>query len=111
MAYADEWYQLHAGGGKARYARQVRNVLDRHLIPRFGDWPLDAFTERELRKFRQDFVEQVDADGARCLSNARINFMFSPLAGGLRFAEREFRVRNLVAAPKLLREAPRVPSR
>lgn len=103
-AYADEWYHLHQGGWKASYARQVRNVLDQHLMPRFGDWPLDAFTERALRMFRQELIDQVDADGERRLSNARINFILTPLAGVLRFAERELGIHNPVAELQPLRD-------
>jgi integrase len=62
-AYADEWYRLNAGAWKASYARQVRSAIDRHLIPHFGDWPLDAITERAIRAFRQELIDAVDANG------------------------------------------------
>lgn len=77
--YADEWYRLHAGDWKASYGRQVRSVLDQYLIPRFGDWPLDAITERAVRAFRQELIDQVDERQRRRLSNARINFIFATL--------------------------------
>jgi len=107
--YADEWYRLNAGAWKASYARQVRSAIDRHLIPRFGDWPLDAITERAIRGFRQALIDAVDAEGERCLSNARINFILTPLSGILRFAERELGLDNPMDELQPLRNDPRDP--
>jgi integrase len=108
-AYADEWYRLHAGDWKDSYARQVRSVLDQYLIPRFGDWPLDAITERALRAFRQELIDQVDDQEERRLGNARINFIFTPLSGVLRFAERELGIDNPMTELQPLRNDPHDP--
>jgi len=108
-AYADEWYRLHAGDWKDSYARQVRSVLDQYLIPHFGDWPLDAVTERAVRAFRQELIDQVDDQEQRRLSNARINFIFTPLSGVLRFAERELGIDNPMTELQPLRDDPQDP--
>lgn len=108
-AYADEWYRLHAGAWKPSYARQVRSVLDQYLIPRFGDWPLDAVSERAVRAFRQALIDEVGADGGRRLSNARINFIVTPLSGVLRFAGRELGIDNPLARLRPLRDDPHDP--
>ena len=87
--YATEWLALHEGDWKASYARRVRGALQQHLIPRFGDWPLDQISERAVRAFRQELIDRCSDDGTRLLSNARINFILTPLSGVLRFGERE----------------------
>ncbi|MFP4063049.1 MAG: Arm DNA-binding domain-containing protein [Halochromatium sp.] len=108
-AYADEWYGLHAGGWKASYARQVRSAIDRYLIPHFGDWPLDAINERAVRAFRQALIDAVDQEGQRRLSNARINFILTPLSGILRFAERELGITHPMTELQPLRDDPHDP--
>lgn len=87
--YAQQWLALHVGDWKRSYATRVQGVLRGHLIPRFGDWPVDQISERAVRAYRQELIDWHHGDGDRVLSNARINFILTPLSGVLRFAERE----------------------
>ena len=102
--YARQWLALHEAEWKESYRRRVAGVIHQYLIPHFGDWPLDQITERSVRAFRQGLIEQTDARGRRRLSNARINFILSPLSGILRFAERELGVPSPMAGLPPLRD-------
>lgn len=102
--YASEWLALHEGEWKASYARRVRGVVDQYLIPRFGDWPLDQISERAVRAFRQELIDHCNGEGTRLLSNARINFVLTPLSGVMRFAERERGLANPMRNLRPLRD-------
>jgi integrase len=55
---AEEW--LRHGecerGIKASTASEYRNVVDAHIVPRFGDWPVGSVTRREVEVWQAELL-------------------------------------------------------
>jgi integrase len=55
---AEEW--LRHGecerGIKASTLSEYRNVVDAHIVPRFGDWPVEAVTRRDVEAWQAELL-------------------------------------------------------
>ncbi len=102
--YARQWWALHREGWKPSYAKRIEQVIERYLIPAFGEQPLSQIDERAILAFRESLAAETETDGTRAISNTRINTIMSPLSGVLQFAEREFGINNPMRHVRTLRE-------
>ncbi|MEZ9709048.1 tyrosine-type recombinase/integrase [Vibrio breoganii] len=90
--FAKEWYQRQLSKWKNSYKGTVRNNLARYLIPEFGNTLINEVTLSQVEFFRNQLMEDKKPDGARRLSNRRINNILWPLIAmvGLAADEYEF---------------------
>src|SRR2546430_51501 len=56
---AEHWYthRSHSENWKPSTMRDYRSALSRHLLPAFGDLPLEAVTARTIERWRADHTE------------------------------------------------------
>ena len=102
--YARQWWALHRDGWKPSYAKRIEQVIERYLVPTFGELPLSQVDERSILEFRESLAEEMGPDGRRTISNTRINTIMSPLSGIMGFAERELDIDNPMRHIRTLRE-------
>ena len=102
--YARQWWALHRDGWKPSYAKRIGQVIERYLVPTFGELPLSQVDERSILEFRESLAEEMGPDGRRTISNTRINTIMSPLSGIMGFAERELDIDNPMRHIRTLRE-------
>ncbi|MEX0450119.1 tyrosine-type recombinase/integrase [Spiribacter sp. 221] len=102
--YARQWWALHREGWKPSYAKRIEQMIERYLIPAFGEQPVRQIDERAILAFRESLAAETETDGTRAISNTRINTIMSPLSGILQFAERELGINNPMRHVRTLRE-------
>jgi integrase len=61
--YANAWFDRQQGQWKNSYRSTVRNTLDRHLIPFFGNILVSEITLSQVDYFRQDLLAKSDEEG------------------------------------------------
>ncbi len=77
--FAEVWYQEKEVEWRRSYKETVRNVLDKSLIPEFGDKTVGQISKADVLAFRAK-LGKVTARGKQTpLSSARINKMLNPL--------------------------------
>ena len=62
---AEEWFSFRSKAWAKRTREQVREYLDRDLLPKLKSRPLDAITTRELAVFTRDIEERGAPDVAK----------------------------------------------
>lgn len=102
--YANAWFDRQQGQWKNSYRSTVRNTLDRHLIPFFGNILVSEITLAQVDYFRQDLLTQCDEEGKRMISNRRINGILWPLVAIMRLASDEYGFRYPLHRYKALKE-------
>lgn len=77
--FAEVWYSEKEVEWRRSYKATVRNVLDKNLIPRFGDKEVGQVSKADILAYRAE-LGKVTARGKQSqLSAARINKMLNPL--------------------------------
>ncbi|MEZ9875563.1 DUF3596 domain-containing protein [Vibrio breoganii] len=89
--FAKEWYQRQLSKWKNSYKGTVRNNLARYLIPEFGNTLINEVTLSQVEFFRNQLMEDKKPDGARRLSNRRINNILWPLIAMVGLAADEYK--------------------
>jgi integrase len=78
--FAELWFHEISVEWRATRAKAVRDILDRHLIPRFGSLAVSCITKPHILAFRADLsVTTWVRDATRILSPVRINHILLPL--------------------------------
>ena len=70
--YAETWYRNNIISWKPSFQRDVRSMLNRHLIPHFKGQPVSKITKWMLKEFRTELA-QLDGRRGMLMSNKRIN--------------------------------------
>jgi len=91
--FANEWFGENAFRWKESGKINVRNILDRHLIPCFGTLPVNAIGKGDVLKFRAHLAKLPGRKGAK-LSPKRINNIMQPLKSILDEAAERFDFRS-----------------
>lgn len=76
--FAEEWYQENTVRWKRSYRDMVQGIIDKYIVPKFGDKKVDSITKGEILKFRSSLAK--DTNGTdEGLSPDRINHIMTPL--------------------------------
>jgi integrase len=70
--FAETWFAECEPSWRPRYQQTVRGGLDKHLLPAFGNRPVDAVTRADVLAFRAELAKK-EGRGGQMMSNARIN--------------------------------------
>lgn len=87
--FANQWFDRQKAKWKTSYQQMVRNILDRYLIPSFGNMLINEITLGNVEFYRETLIHQQDSHGHRKLSNKRINGLLWPLVAILSLAADE----------------------
>ncbi len=75
--FAEEWHQENTVRWKRSYQDMVQGIIDKYLLPAFGDKKVGSITKGEILKFRSTLAK--DTNGTDGLSPDRINHIMTPL--------------------------------
>lgn len=101
--FAETWFGEKSVEWRYSYKEQVRQDLDRTLIPRFGDKVVGRITKADILSYRADLAK-VQARGKKSiLSNQRINKLMAPVRMILNEAADRFDFRTPFTNIKQLR--------
>jgi integrase len=101
--FAETWFAEKSVEWRYSYKEQVRQDMDRTLIPRFGDKVVGRITKADILSFRADLAK-VQARGKKSiLSNQRINKLIAPVRMILNEAADRFDFRTPFTNIKQLR--------
>ncbi|HEX7369994.1 MAG TPA: DUF3596 domain-containing protein [Rhodanobacteraceae bacterium] len=70
--FAETWFAESKPRWRKRYQESVRDVMDRHFLPTFGDKTIDQITRGDLLGFRAEFAKRRGHGGMQ-VSARRIN--------------------------------------
>jgi len=87
--FAGEWFKENAFRWKKSGIVNTRNIIDKHLLPAFGEMPVNAISKGDILKFRATLAERPGRKGKR-LSPKRINNILVPLKSILNEAAERF---------------------
>lgn len=76
---AEEWYLEKEHSWRLSHCKNIRVTLDCHLLPAFGERPVDQITRSELLSFRARLTRGDDKRRVNGLSPSRINHIMAPL--------------------------------
>jgi len=76
--FAEVWFLEKQPEWRNSYITNIRQTMDKHLLPKFGAKPLDMITKADILAFRSDLVQQSGLKG-RKLSPSRINHILTPI--------------------------------
>lgn len=71
--FAETWFKESVPNWRTRYRTDVRNMLDRHMIPGFGDRRLGQIKRGDVLDFRAEFAKRPGRGRANKVSARRIN--------------------------------------
>ena len=74
--FSEIWFKESEPRWRKRYHASVRDVLDKHLLPRFADKPVGDITRADILGFRADFARRKGRHGGT-VSARRINKVIS----------------------------------
>ena len=77
--FAEEWFSVASVQWKASHQQTIRGILDRHLIPRFGETPVGEIEREEILRFRSELTKQPGKKDGTSLSAQRINHIMTAL--------------------------------
>jgi len=77
--FAEVWFAENEVGWKRSHATTVRGTLDKHLIPEFGEQPVNQLEKSEILSFRAALGKVNRRNGKVGLSAERINHVMTPL--------------------------------
>ena len=101
--YADQWYANKQIEWRRSYRESVDLILGRHLLPRFGDLPLEQIDRARVLAFRTDYAEGRDRRSGRPRAPATVNRVLGILSMIMDEAAAEHGVTNPCATLKRLR--------
>jgi len=102
--YANQWFYRKKGTWKNSYTDTIRNILDKYLIPEFGNTLVNEITLSQIDYYRQDLMEIMKDNEQRQLSNRRINSLLWPLISITSLAAEEFKFEYPLRRYKALKE-------
>ncbi len=76
--FAEVWFLEKRPEWRNSYITNIRQTMDKYLLPTFGAKPLDTITKADILSFRSDLVRQDGLKG-RKLSPSRINHILTPV--------------------------------
>ena len=76
--FVDEWWQENAFRWKRSGIKNMRSILDKHLLPTFANITINTITKGDILKFRAKLAELPGRTGTK-LSSKRINNILQPL--------------------------------
>ncbi|MGL4712731.1 MAG: tyrosine-type recombinase/integrase, partial [Shewanella sp.] len=79
------------GTWKNSYKNTMRNVLDKYLIPQFGNTLINEITLSHIDFYRQELMDMMRDDNTRQLSNRRINNLLWPAISMISLAAEELK--------------------
>ena len=71
--FADVWFRENEVSWKRSYRETVKGILDKHLLPAFGQKAMSTIQREELLAFRAALAKQPGRKNRASLSPARIN--------------------------------------
>lgn len=77
-SYAKNWFDVNKVEWKRSYQKTVGSNINTHLIPYYGESPVNLITKSDIKRFRLDLAEQTRPSGKR-LSHDRINHIMTTL--------------------------------
>lgn len=78
-AFTEVWFGENEIAWKYSYKVTVRNSLDKHILPEFGDRPVSIIKKADILAFRAGLAKLNRPSGKIGLSPARINHIMTPL--------------------------------
>ncbi len=76
--FAEVWFLEKQPEWRNSYISNIRQTMDKYLLPAFGGKPLNTITKADILAFRSDLVLQNGLKG-RKLSPSRINHILTPV--------------------------------
>ncbi|WP_297893286.1 DUF3596 domain-containing protein [Shewanella sp.] len=89
--FAYQWFERKKATWKNSYRNTMQNVLDKYLIPQFGNTLVNEITLSQVDFYRQQLMQMVKADNTRQLSNRRINNLLWPIVSMVSLAAEEYK--------------------
>ncbi|WP_283628157.1 Arm DNA-binding domain-containing protein [Shewanella baltica] len=89
--FAYQWFERKKATWKNSYRNTMQNVLDKYLIPQFGNTLMNEITLSQVDFYRQQLMQMVKADNTRQLSNRRINNLLWPIVSMVSLAAEEYK--------------------
>lgn len=77
--FANQWYQEAEVTWRRSYKITQRGVLDKYLIPHFGEKEVGSITKADILEFRASLAKVTARKSDEPLSNRRINAILKPL--------------------------------
>lgn len=77
--FAEVWYGEKSIEWRKSHQKNIRDDLDKRLIPRFGDMAVGRITKADILAFRADLAKAPARGKTQLLSNPRINKILNPL--------------------------------
>ena len=76
--FAEQWYAEKAAEWRTSQQETVRDILDGHLLPQFGNQPLSLIDKGAILAFRAQ-VTQLPGRSGKPISASRVNHIMTPL--------------------------------
>jgi integrase len=76
--FSEEWYEENLVRWKLSHQETIRGILDKHLLPRFGEMEVSHITKGDILKFRSSLAK-VQIGNKAGLSPMRINHIMTSL--------------------------------
>ncbi|MGK4303410.1 tyrosine-type recombinase/integrase [Shewanella xiamenensis] len=89
--FAYQWFERKKATWKNSYRNTMQNVLDKYLIPQFGNTLMNEITLSQVDFYRQQLMQMLKADNTRQLSNRRINNLLWPIVSMVSLAAEEYK--------------------
>lgn len=102
-AFTEEWLMQYEVTWKPSYQDKVKDILVKHLLPRFGKHLLTDFTKAAILNYRSELARTARHRG-KPLSHSRINQIISLLRQILGEAATRYEITNPAAGIKALRQ-------
>ncbi len=77
--FTEIWFSENEIGWKHSYKATLRNSLDKHILPVFGEVPVSLIKKAEILAFRTGLAKLNRPSGQIGLSPARINHIMTPV--------------------------------
>ena len=101
--FTEEWLHQYEVSWKPSYQDKVKDIVNKHLLPRFGRQTLDGFTKAAILDYRSELARTTRSDG-RPLSASRVNQIIALLRQILAEAATRYEITNPAAGIKALRQ-------
>jgi len=89
--FAYQWFERKKATWKNSYRNTIQNVLDKYLIPQFGNTLMNEIILSQVDFYRQQLMQMVRADNTRQLSNRRINNLLWLIVSMVSLAAEEYK--------------------
>ena len=77
--FAEVWYGEKSIEWRKSHQKNIRDDIDKRLVPRFGDMAVGSITKADILAFRADLAKAPARGKTQLLSNPRINKILNPL--------------------------------